>query len=198
MTPSEDLAALIPELRQALALPTLEMRLRPEWAAGARAQIRSALVSEIGADLSETEREALARLDLVPDPPGHSVSISHTPSLGGFVYLKQAGPRLGFDLEDIARVHTKVVSRVSTPEELSAAPSPAQLWVAKEAAFKALRGRPKVIAALHARAWRSVALRENLSLWSCEVGEDSAPNAACRGWTVELSGTALAIFLAPA
>ena len=101
---------------------------------------------------------------------------------------------IGFDIEEISRIHAKAVARISKPEELSL--SPAKIWVAKEAAFKALRGRPKVIAALTTQSWRSVAEQENLSLWSCEVSDDSDPNLICRGLTVELSNNAIGIFVA--
>ncbi len=190
------IAALIPEIRKALGTPTLEIIVRPEFAAAgtaSRTKIREAIIAAIKPD--EIESQALRMLEHIPDPPNASVSISHTPLIGGFAYTLSPTPHIGFDLEEIARIHERAVARISKPEELQQAPSVAQIWVAKEAAYKALRGRPKVISALTTGAWRSVISQENLSLWSCEVSEDSLPNAICRGLTVELSNTALGIFL---
>lgn len=187
LTP-ELLAEILPHLRRELGEPTLEITVKPQWS---RSEIRAGLIAALP-ELSEVERELLARLEFIPDPPGARVSISHTPTLGGFA-LSRGSAAIGLDLEDVARVHAKAVARVSKPTEQ--APSPALLWCAKEAAFKALRGRPKVLSNLTTSAWRSVSAPSNFSLWSSEVREDSQPNAICRGLCVELSGTALAIFL---
>jgi hypothetical protein len=179
-------------IRKVLALPSLEIVIKPEFSAGHRREIREALIAALKPD--EIETRTLRMLDHVPDPPNASVSISHNPSVGGFAYSLGATPSIGFDLEEISRIHAKAVARISKPEEFVQAP--ARIWVAKEAAFKALKGRPKVITSLTTRNWRSVVLEENLSLWSCEVSEDSHPNAICRGLTVELSNTAIGIFVA--
>ena len=181
-------------IRRELGLPTLEIVLRREFAANGpqrRAKIREAIIAALKPD--EIETQTLRMLEHIPDPPNASVSISHSPSIGGFAYTRAQSPAIGFDIEEISRIHAKAVARISKPGELTQAP--ARIWVAKEAAFKALRGRPKVITALTTRAWLSVVERENLSLWSCEVSEDSQPNAVCRGLTVELSNTALGIFV---
>ena len=45
---------------------------------------------------------------------------------------------MGFDLEQPARAKEKTVLRISNKEELSASPSPASLWSAKEAAYKSV------------------------------------------------------------
>ena len=185
---------LLPLIRKELGLPTLEIVIRPEFAAAGvvgRTKIREAIIAGLQPD--EIEAQTLRMLEHIPDPPNASVSISHSPSLGGFAFTLSPLLPIGFDLEEISRIHAKAVARISKPEELMQ--SPARLWVAKEAAFKAFRGRPKVITALTTRAWRSVIERENLSLWSCEVSEDSQPNAVCRGFTVELSNTAIGIFV---
>jgi hypothetical protein len=192
---NDRLAALLPDIRAHLGLPTLEIVLSPDYSAAGNAgrlKIREAIIAALKPD--EIEAQTLRMLEHIPDLPNASVSISHNPSLGGFAYTRAKTPSIGFDIEEIARIHPKPVARISKPEELTQ--SPARLWVAKEAAFKALRGRPKIITALTTRGWRSVIERENLSLWSCEVSEDSQPNAICRGLTVELSNTVLGIFVA--
>jgi hypothetical protein len=191
---NDPLARVLPLIREELGLPTLEIILHPEFAAAgpaSRLKIREAIIDCLKPD--EVEAQTLRMLEHVPDPSNASVSISHNPSIGGFALTRQPSPSIGFDVEEISRLHAKAVARISKPEELSQAP--ARVWVAKEAAYKALRGRPKVITALTTSAWRSVSISENLSLWSCEVREDSHPNSVCRGFTVELSNTALGIFV---
>lgn len=65
------------------------------------------------------------------------VSISHCPGRMGFA-LTSNFKSIGFDIEKLDRLKTKTIERVSTKEELSAAPQIEGLWVAKEAAYKAL------------------------------------------------------------
>ncbi len=192
---TEALAKVLPTIREDLHIPTLEIILYPEFAAAGpagRLKIREEIIAALKSD--EIEAQTLRMLEHVPDLAHASVSISHSRSLGGFALTRAPKPSIGFDVEDISRIHARAVARISKPEELTQAA--ARVWVAKEAAFKALKGKPKVITALTTHAWRSVSAGENLSLWSCEVHEDSLPNSVCRGFTVELSNTALGIFVA--
>ena len=193
---------LLPKFREILNAPTLEICLAPEWGStnrDSRLLLRRAIVNELGKHepLSEIESEILLRLEFVPQPPGASVSISHTQSFGGFAYTRAQAPALGFDIELTSRIRPKAVERVSEPGELQNAPGAPHVWVAKEAAFKSMRGakQPAILSSLKTSAWRSVANPENLSLWSCDIREDSLPNASTKGLTVELSGIALSIFL---
>ena len=89
-------------------------------------------------------------------PKDFEYSISHTQGLGGFAILHPAR-KIGFDLEPMNRVTAKVATRIAfAPDEASQAPSPGHLWVAKEAAFKALRGpkQPQVLSALKVSGWQ--------------------------------------------
>jgi 4'-phosphopantetheinyl transferase len=82
-------------------------------------------------------------------------SISHTYGAGGYAYAP-SDFHIGFDIEKRARVHATTVRRVSvSDEEVQKARHPESLWVAKEAAFKALRGptQPKVISAIEVVEW---------------------------------------------
>ena len=72
-----------------------------------------------------------------PSPESGHVSISHTKGAGAVLFHPQY--QVGVDLEISARVQDKIVSRVSSPQELALEISPSQLWVAKEASFKASR-----------------------------------------------------------
>lgn len=82
-------------------------------------------------------------------------SISHCDGMG--VVVASSFP-LGVDVEISARVEKKVAARVSSPEEVSAAPSPTSLWSAKEAVFKALRSynQPSVISKISVGAWKNI------------------------------------------
>lgn len=168
------LSNVLPHLRSALERPDLEIIVKSHRS---RAEIREDLIRSLSS-LTPEDQSRLRRLDVVPHPPGARVSISHTPTLGGFAFINvphpnepNLSPALGFDLEDIARVKAKTVARVSKPDELSAAPSPAHLWCAKEAAFKALRGRVKLLSQLTITNWRSVDTASDFRLWSSEVRE---------------------------
>lgn len=193
---------LVPAFRDLLQAPTLELHLAPTWGSvnkESRILLRHAVASEIDklTKLTEIEREILLRLEFVPQPPLVSVSISHTQTVGGFALTRSQTPAVGFDIELSSRIRPKAVERVSSPEELSSAPSASHLWVAKEAAFKSMRGakQPAILSMLATNSWRSVTSYENLSLWSCQIHEDSLPKASTRGLAVELSGIVLSIFL---
>ena len=68
--------------------------------------------------------------------PLAAISISHCPSLGGFIFSFDKGFFLGLDVELAYRLTDKLLSRISTKEELKMAPGAAFLWTAKEAGFK--------------------------------------------------------------
>jgi 4'-phosphopantetheinyl transferase len=85
-------------------------------------------------------------------------SISHTKGLGGLVTSRLT--MVGLDIEVIERVGDHIVKRVcADPQEFDMAPSAAHLWVAKEAAFKALKGpqQPPLISQVTVSKWKKVA-----------------------------------------
>ena len=65
-----------------------------------------------------------------------AISISHCPILGGFIFSFDKRLSLGLDVELVYRLTDKLLSRISTKDELKAAPGAAFLWAAKEASFK--------------------------------------------------------------
>ena len=81
-------------------------------------------------------------------------SISHSNYLGGAAY---AADQVGFDIEETARVLPAVALRVSDEQQMRIAPSPAMLFVAKEAAFKSLRGprQPRVLSEVEIISWQT-------------------------------------------
>ncbi|MEK2647098.1 4'-phosphopantetheinyl transferase family protein [Bdellovibrio sp. BCCA] len=82
-------------------------------------------------------------------------SVSHCEGMGVVVVSRSP---LGVDVEVRAHVEEKIVARVSSNEEVLAAPSPASLWSAKEAIFKALRSynQPSVVSKISVGAWKNI------------------------------------------
>lgn len=123
------------------------MRVKEKW--GSRvAGYRQAIREDIFARCAEgAGPEALKEILNLKKPPllkeGY-VSISHSLGLGGYVWSENP---IGFDLEFDGRVAERTALRVSSEEQLNAAPSATALWCAKEAIFKALRHseQPKTI-----------------------------------------------------
>lgn len=82
-------------------------------------------------------------------------SVSHSKVLGGAAFA--AGElQVGFDLEETSRVSEAVALRVSDKKQLEMAPTPAALFVSKEAAFKALRGhrQPLILSEVQILEWK--------------------------------------------
>lgn len=180
------------EVRRVLGLNSLHIEVRSEWASletNSRVAIRSRLKTLTGIDFSD-----LARL---PRSERFSISISHCPSWGGFAMCEESGVVLGFDLEEPGRVSESTVRRISNESELSLSPTPAYLWVAKEAAFKSLRGpqQPAVTSRIEIRApGPSVDVRGNLRLWSYETSLTPDGKIDGRGVVFEISGVLAALF----
>jgi len=111
----------------------------PQWGSDQpdfRTKIRTQIQQKIGAS-DDANMQSLEDLSQIPHHPDFKISISHSPMLGGFA-LVESSKGLGFDLEVQSRVRLPTIQRMSSPEEISLAPSPAHLWSAKEAAFKSL------------------------------------------------------------
>ena len=85
-----------------------------------------------------------------------SYSLSHSKVLGGAAFAAD-GMQIGFDLEQTNRVHPEVALRVSDPDQLRKAPTPAALFVSKEAAFKSLRGprQPLILSEVEILEWKT-------------------------------------------
>lgn len=148
----------LPVFRELLACPSLQCEIHIHWASESvnpkahsqhRQLIRTRLSEISGMDLTEPSRR--------PHAPGLEISISHCPLAGGFA-LCDSQNTIGFDLEEAIRLQDSVVKRVSQVEEFAQAPSPAHLWVAKEAAFKSLapHQQPSVLSKIAVRDWLSI------------------------------------------
>lgn len=128
-------------LRQALHSPDLQVYAKAEWGSD-NPEHRSLL---------HAERDKL--MALTPDKLYSS--ISHTKGMG---LLALSTKPLGVDVEVISRVHEGVVTRISNPKEMGAAPSLSALWTAKEAAFKATREykQPSVLSDISVGDWKNI------------------------------------------
>ncbi len=172
--------------RQILNCPDLILRMRSEWGAkqpNYRESLRQGIVKELA---GSQEGQGMVRdhhrlLDLseLPSLEGHYISISHGQDLGGFVATTK-GP-VGFDLEITKRVTKVAMERVASREEIQQAPSAASLWVAKEAAFKALRwdSQPTTISQIETTGWEMYqSLYETFRLKNPEKFTSSSPLSA--------------------
>ena len=113
------------------------------------------------------------------------VSISHCPLLGGVLFSDQS---CGLDVEVLDRMQEKIVSRVSTEEEMKQIKRLqlplGYLWTAKEASWKATRNicQPKVISSMeidftsakepHGLKWPLVAVDSAASYRAVVLPED--------------------------
>jgi hypothetical protein len=165
-------ASQLARLRELIDCPSLEIELRESWSSKTpehRALIRQALHARLsGSSESAGESASLSAslldLSLRPLHPRHSISIAHCPEAGGFA-VADGSTWVGFDIESVSRIQERAVARVSSAEELSQAPSPAHLWVAKEASFKALPAnlQPKVISEIVVSSWLPAPTEKNFS-----------------------------------
>jgi len=132
------------EIRRLIRAPKIEVILSTEWNSskeGYREELRQHLAHSLQNQITQfTEIKKLMDLNQIPTPPGMSLSIAHCPLVGGFA--KTIPPnQIGFDVEVDDRVSAQSIARISKPDEVRIMPSPSHLWVAKEAAFKALFGK---------------------------------------------------------
>lgn len=127
----------------------------PLWgsaAANHRTMIRQDAGSALHVDLSD--------LKSIPRPKDWSISISHAKGLGAWIAIKRQA-LLGFDIELNERIKPEIIERVSTKEEIVAAPNPNFIWCAKEAYYKALEeAQPAAVTQLEIFGWET--LGENL------------------------------------
>lgn len=153
-------------LLTALKLKDVQIEIRSEWqAAGdhSRQTLRQAALAAIeqmspGWQRPSNLSQIFSNLQQPPQAPGLTCSLAHCPLAGGFVFAIEQNYQLGLDLEVIANVRAEVVARISQPHEVETAPSPALLWVAKEATFKSLLGphQPQFLSAVQIVSWQQL------------------------------------------
>ncbi len=135
----------------ALAIPELEFIFSDSFSAarpGFRERIRGALAARF-----PSESARMRDLSQVPRHAEFSISISHDREYGG-VAIVPLPSRVGFDIEETGRVTQAIAERVRGAGD-APAPSPAHLWVAKEATFKCqfLGHQPKTSTQIAIQEW---------------------------------------------
>lgn len=186
---------LLQSLRDLAACPALQVVSSPDWGSdqpGNRLLIRQYLKNYLQNRLTLPEHDQLMDLEWIPSFPHTYISISHTKDMG---LIATAPVPVGIDIESIARVQARAVARVSNPEEVTAAPTPAHLWAAKEAAFKALYSfdQPSVVSQITIGDWRKIdSQTETFSLLNASDFKTSS--SGC-GITVKLSTLVACFFV---
>jgi hypothetical protein len=129
---------------------------------GHREKIRAALQQRLNThwnqDVLAPEVQAVSDLTHIPQFKKIYASIAHSKELGGFVISRRP---VGFDIEHSVRVRAEIVERISLPDEVLQAPSPAHLWAAKEATYKALLHyqQPSALSSLLVGSWNQNTFR---------------------------------------
>lgn len=105
-----------------------------------RKELREQLIQKIETikKLSLEQKKSMLTLDVPPQVPFASLSLSHCALMGGFIISPLVHFSLGFDLEKKNRAKEKTVLRISTQDELNQSPSASALWSAKEAVYKSI------------------------------------------------------------
>ncbi|MGZ5278452.1 MAG: 4'-phosphopantetheinyl transferase superfamily protein [Pseudobdellovibrionaceae bacterium] len=135
-------------IQKYLQLENLEIVLRPDWGSQ-NPNYRESLHGEL------KKRMAKAY-------PFSDSSISHCPTMGGFAFTMFDSNhvlQIGFDIEEDSRVRVETARRIChIAAEYEAAPSPASLWTAKEAAYKCLKGskQPAILSHVEVTNWQTV------------------------------------------
>ncbi len=149
--------------------PNFAIKIKTDWGSSHpeyRLKIRTFLAE---VDSSYFTREQQAQLyDLNHRPTAQSgyISISHCLQAGGYSYSKSP---LGFDIEEVKRISVPIITRTSSEDERSKSPHLKFLWVAKEAAFKALGESSLVITDISCKNWLQTT---GLEIWSYQVRSD--------------------------
>ena len=153
--------------------PTFAVKIKPEWGSEKpdyRMKIREFLAN---VDSSYFNREQLAQhynLNQRPQAAEGFISISHCTQAGGYSFSQKA---CGFDLEDVMRISDPIIRRTSTDDERAKAPHLKFLWVAKEAAYKALSDDGLLITDLLCKNWLQTT---GLDIWSYQMRSEKKIN----------------------
>ncbi len=134
MTSAEKIETLV----KAHLLPqeVFHLDIRPEWGsenAEYRQEIRKGILDFLKQHHPDQIEDSIWDLEAPPVLKNFFVSISHCNGMGGFAFSNRS---LGFDIEDVTRISTKIIERISTESEVADSPEVELLWSAKEAVFK--------------------------------------------------------------
>jgi 4'-phosphopantetheinyl transferase EntD len=101
-----------------------------------RLNLRRHLVDRLK-QFNQPTRPELLDLLKVPLHSDLSISLSHAKAYSCFAWCPKPAT-IGADIEDLLRLKTSLLTRVSSPSEMSTAPREELLWSCKEAVFKAV------------------------------------------------------------
>lgn len=101
-----------------------------------RLNLRRQLIESLK-QFKHSTRPELLNLLQVPQHPDLSISLSHTKTYSYYGWCPKPSA-IGVDIEDLLRLKTSLITRVSSPSEMSTAPREELLWSCKEAVFKAV------------------------------------------------------------
>ena len=137
--------------------PSVQGKCSEEWGAGtpsSRLWIRQSLSASLPG-LAPEEQAAITNLDMPPRPRAWSLSVSHTPGMGGWVAVLR-DHQIGWDVERKVRISPNIIQRVCQADEVTGAPHGSFLWCAKESFFKALEDfQPLTLPELTITNWQS-------------------------------------------
>ena len=96
-----------------------------------------------------------------PYIPDVSISISHCPLLGGYIFSLDKNVSLGLDIEKARRVN-RSIQHVSSQKEMGESPVNSLLWVAKESAFKCVPtgGQQHFLSDIFIFDWKKIKWRD--------------------------------------
>ena len=159
-------------VRSEIKDPTFTIQCNPAWGSESvyhRIQIREHLGTIDSHYFSREQQIQLYDLNQRPQAAEGFVSISHCQKMGGYSYSKFPH---GFDVEEIKRISDPIIVRTTTEQERSQAPHSKLIWVAKEAAYKALSDtQPLIITDLVCTTWNCVS---ELRVWSYKINSSKS------------------------
>ncbi len=167
----QDLLPFIDFIQKQIEDENFKIQLSADWASiheKYRIKIREHLGDHESGLFSRQQWAELYNLHQRPQTKVGSISISHCQRIGGYAYSKF---KMGFDVEEVAKISDAVITRTSSQEERARAPHLKFLWVAKEAAFKALHSETEdvntlILTDLICKNWLQTS---DLQIWSYQI-----------------------------
>ena len=172
----DSLDSFIEFIRDQIEDETFSLKINSDWGSDKtnyRVLIRHHLAEVDSSYFSRLQNAQLYDLNQRPQAIDGFISIAHCKNAGGFAYCRHP---LGFDIEEVSRISDPILTRTSTETERLHAPHMKFLWVAKEAAFKALSDSATesiLITDLICKNWLQTT---DLQIWSYQVHSEKKLN----------------------
>jgi phosphopantetheinyl transferase (holo-ACP synthase) len=173
----KEIAGFISFINEQIENCELQIVIKPEWSSekeNYRLNIRQHLATVDSSFFNRQQLAELFDLNKRPRPVVGSISISHSSIAGGFSYSTYSH---GFDIESVKRITDPIIIRTSSEDERSKTPHLKFLWVAKEAAYKALADHMQsgslILTDLICKNWLQTS---NMNIWSFQIGSEKKIN----------------------